>query len=197
MKAAVKVKRKVRKIAEQPQWAHNVGVGAVSSASATITAATSAALKITTAMVDAKITTDGKADAASTDFAYKFVRSSRKSRQIRSGRITHTSTGGFVEFDCRCRRAQGSASSVVMDLFETFVPAQARGRGIARIVVAEAFCFARARGWRVHPSCSYVRDTYLPRHPLDEASVLPSLLPPPAHDEGRSKARDEGGSKGR
>jgi uncharacterized protein len=61
-----------------------------------------------------------------------------------------------------------------MDIFETFVPAKARGRGIAERLVAEAFRFARAKGWRVRPSCSYVSDTYLPRHPGDALLVAAS-----------------------
>ena len=59
-----------------------------------------------------------------------------------------------------------------MDLFETFVPPHARGRGVAAALVAEAFCFARAHGWRVRPSCSYVADTYLPDHPRDKELVV-------------------------
>ena len=52
----------------------------------------------------------------------------------------------------------------VMNIVHTEVPPQAEGRGIAAALVQAALAYARARGHRVRPSCSYVR-TYMRRHP--------------------------------
>jgi len=51
----------------------------------------------------------------------------------------------------------------LMDVVHTEVPPQAEGQGIAAALVRAALAHARAAGWRVRPSCSYVR-SYMRRH---------------------------------
>jgi predicted GNAT family acetyltransferase len=46
----------------------------------------------------------------------------------------------------------------------TYVPTELRGQGIAGKLVAWALEYARAHGYRVIPTCSYVRG-YLERNP--------------------------------
>ena len=38
----------------------------------------------------------------------------------------------------------------------TIVPPELRGRQVAKLLVAEAFAFAREKGCKVIPTCSYV-----------------------------------------
>jgi len=45
-----------------------------------------------------------------------------------------------------------------VDFRSTFTPPELRGRGLARVVVAEALAWARGRGLEVIPSCWYVRE---------------------------------------
>jgi len=52
----------------------------------------------------------------------------------------------------------------LMNIVHTEVPPQAEGRGIAAALVQAALAHARAMGWRVRPSCSYVR-SWMRRHP--------------------------------
>ena len=52
----------------------------------------------------------------------------------------------------------------VMDIVHTEVPPQFEGRGIAAALVRTALAHARAMGWKVRPSCSYVR-SWMRRHP--------------------------------
>jgi predicted GNAT family acetyltransferase len=52
----------------------------------------------------------------------------------------------------------------VMWMTYTGVPAAVGGRGIAAELVRAALAHARARGWKVMPSCSYVA-AYMQRHP--------------------------------
>ena len=74
-----------------------------------------------------------------------------------AGRFEAQVAGGRAE--C-VYRLQGS----LMNIVHTEVPAVAEGRGIAAALVQAALAHARAVGWRVRPSCSYVR-TYMRRHP--------------------------------
>lgn len=49
-------------------------------------------------------------------------------------------------------------------MHHTYVPPSLEGRGIAGRLVAAALAHARAAGWRVRPTCSYVA-AYMRRHP--------------------------------
>ena len=70
----------------------------------------------------------------------------------------HARVGGG-EAECVYHQA-GS----LMNIVHTEVPPQAEGQGIAAVLVRAALDHARARGWRVRPSCSYVR-SWMRRHP--------------------------------
>jgi predicted GNAT family acetyltransferase len=52
----------------------------------------------------------------------------------------------------------------VMHMTHTHVPPPIQGRGIAATLVDAALAYARAKGLRVDPQCSYVR-AYMRRHP--------------------------------
>lgn len=52
----------------------------------------------------------------------------------------------------------------VAEYYHTGVPAAVGGRGIAADLTRVALEMARARGWRVVATCSYV-DAYVRRHP--------------------------------
>ncbi len=56
------------------------------------------------------------------------------------------------------------AGEGVLDYASTFVPEPLRGRGIASAVVRHALDYARSQGYRVIPSCWFVRG-YIERHP--------------------------------
>lgn len=50
-----------------------------------------------------------------------------------------------------------------IDLTHTIVPKQIEGRGVAASIVAYALEYARQKGLKVRPTCSYVK-TYIERH---------------------------------
>ena len=56
-----------------------------------------------------------------------------------------------------------------IDLYHTYVPEIFRGRGIAEKLCKAAFEYAKANTLTVIPSCSYVSDAYLKRHPEYES----------------------------
>ena len=51
-----------------------------------------------------------------------------------------------------------------MRIHHTEVPSQFEGQGLAAQLAKAALAHARAQGWRVQPSCSYVH-AYMRRHP--------------------------------
>jgi len=58
-----------------------------------------------------------------------------------------------------------------LDLYHTYVPEVFRGRGIAEKLCKAGFEYAKANGFTVIPSCSYIAETYLKRHPEYESLV--------------------------
>ena len=58
----------------------------------------------------------------------------------------------------------------LMDIRHTFVPPSARGQGVAEALAETAFQVARERGWRVVPTCRFVRK-WLASHPEHMALV--------------------------
>ena len=52
-----------------------------------------------------------------------------------------------------------------VDLYHTYVPEVFRGRGIAEKLCKAAFEHAKKGNLQVVPSCSYICDYYLKRHP--------------------------------
>ena len=51
-----------------------------------------------------------------------------------------------------------------LEYLRTYVPSELRGQGIAGQLVAQALAYAREHGYRVIPTCSYVR-SYVERNP--------------------------------
>jgi predicted GNAT family acetyltransferase len=58
----------------------------------------------------------------------------------------------------------------LIDLQHTYVPASARGHGVAEELATAAFAYARQHGYRVVPTCPFVR-RWLAHHP-DEAKLV-------------------------
>lgn len=57
-----------------------------------------------------------------------------------------------------------------LEMYSTYVPAAARGQGVAAALVEAALAYARAGGYRVIPSCWYVA-LWIRRHP-EHADLL-------------------------
>ena len=68
---------------------------------------------------------------------------------------------------CLMYRQQGAE----LDLYHTYVPEVFRGRGIAEQLCKAGFEYAKANTLTVIPSCSYISDAYLKRHPEYEPLV--------------------------
>ena len=62
------------------------------------------------------------------------------------------------------------AGPKLIDLHHTYVPEDARGHGLAEALAKAAFDYAREQGYRVVPTCPFVR-RWLAHHP-DEAKLV-------------------------
>lgn len=52
-----------------------------------------------------------------------------------------------------------------MDMYETFVPPEYRGKGVAGKLVEAAFKHCAASDVLVRPSCTYISGRFVPKHP--------------------------------
>jgi len=52
----------------------------------------------------------------------------------------------------------------VLMITETYTPPELRGRGMASTLTKHAFEYAKSRGLKVHPLCSFAK-RYIDRHP--------------------------------
>ena len=68
---------------------------------------------------------------------------------------------------CLMYRQQGKE----VELYHTYVPEVFRGRGVAEKLCKAGFEYAKANHLAVIPSCSYISDAYLKRHPEYEPLV--------------------------
>ena len=58
-----------------------------------------------------------------------------------------------------------SDQTPAMDIQHVFTPPQYRGKGVAETLAMRAIIICRRRHWKVIPTCSYIRDTFMSRHP--------------------------------
>lgn len=72
----------------------------------------------------------------------------------------------YLSYEVKPSRSSGAEKKAeVLDLQHTFVPSSFRGQGVAARLCVAAFEYAKDKGLLVQPTCSYVSDTFLPRHP--------------------------------
>ena len=53
----------------------------------------------------------------------------------------------------------------IWDIHIVIIPEENRGQGIAEKLALAAFNTAKKMGYKIIPSCSYVNDSFLPKHP--------------------------------
>ena len=72
--------------------------------------------------------------------------------------------------------------SGIMNIYHTLVPEGERGGGLAGKLAAAAFKYAREKGLKVRPSCTYI-EYYVEKHPevkaytIDSTDPLPRICP--------------------
>ena len=62
-------------------------------------------------------------------------------------------------------------NKTTMNMIKTYVPPELRGQGIAAVVVHAALEYAKEKGFKVVPTCSYV-ETYIEMHQEYKALLI-------------------------
>lgn len=79
--------------------------------------------------------------------------------------IQHSSGKFFAVIDGKEAFLLYRITGNAMDIYDTFTPPELRGRGIAEQLALAAFEHAKKNGMKVIPSCPYISETFLKRHP--------------------------------
>jgi len=89
--------------------------------------------------------------------------------------VRHDEKGNrfVIEIEGREALLAYSQEENVLDFYRTFVPEELRGQGLAEKVVKAAFEYAREKGLKVRPSCSYVSGAFLKRHKEYQTLIAP------------------------
>ncbi len=62
--------------------------------------------------------------------------------------------------------------TTVVDMVSTRVPDAFRGKGVAGLLADAGFAWAKGKGYKVRGTCSYISDSYVPKHPEVKAMVV-------------------------
>lgn len=80
-------------------------------------------------------------------------------------KVQHKPGEFFIEVNGKKAVLDYTISGKEMDLFHTFTDPELRGQGLAEQLTLAAFEHAKKNGLRVIPTCEYVRDSFLKKHP--------------------------------
>mmetsp|Transcript_40671 Transcript_40671/g.68101 ORF Transcript_40671/g.68101 Transcript_40671/m.68101 type:complete len:169 (+) Transcript_40671:332-838(+) len=93
----------------------------------------------------------------------------QKKKRKRRGKDGEPETEAYLAYITH--KGQGT-----FDIYHTWTPPAARGKGCAARLCAAAVSYATQEGLTVVPSCSYVRDTYLPNTGrAEDASIVADI----------------------
>ncbi|MBI4174935.1 MAG: N-acetyltransferase [Candidatus Aenigmarchaeota archaeon] len=79
--------------------------------------------------------------------------------------IHHKEGEFFIEVNGKKAVLDYTISGKKMDVFHTFTDPELRGQGLAEQLAQAAFDYAKSKGLKIVPTCDYVRDSFLKKHP--------------------------------
>ena len=80
-------------------------------------------------------------------------------------KVQHSEGKFFTIIDSKEAFLLYNISGDVMDIHDTFTPPELRGRGIAEQLALAAFSYAKEKNMKVIPTCPYISETFLRKHP--------------------------------
>ena len=80
----------------------------------------------------------------------------------------------FVTVDGKEAHLLYKQEGYVMEIYDVFTPEEMRGQGIAAELAVAAFNYAKRRRYKVVPTCPYIRDAFLKKHPEFEDIIVKS-----------------------
>lgn len=95
-----------------------------------------------------------------------------------TGEIEHDETGQkfFIEYENDEAVLAYTAVNDIMEIHHLFVPEIQQGKGVADMLCEAAFRHAKNSGIKIIPACSYIKDTFLKKHPEWENIVTESYF---------------------
>lgn len=85
--------------------------------------------------------------------------------------VQHKEGEFFIEVNGKKALLDYTISGKKMDIFHTFTDPEFRGQGLAEQLCTAAFEHAKNNGLKIIPTCPYVKDTFLRKHPEWNAMV--------------------------
>jgi len=79
--------------------------------------------------------------------------------------VQHKEGEFFIVVDGKKALLDYTVSGKKMDIFHTFSDPELRGQGLAEKLCIAAFEHAKSNGLKIIPTCPYVKDTFLRKHP--------------------------------
>ena len=79
--------------------------------------------------------------------------------------VQHKEGEFFIVVDGKKALLDYTVSGKNMDIFHTFTDPELRGQGLAEKLCIAAFEHAKSNGLKIIPTCPYVKDTFLRKHP--------------------------------
>ncbi|KHO47807.1 MAG: hypothetical protein QT00_C0002G0469 [archaeon GW2011_AR5] len=79
--------------------------------------------------------------------------------------VQHKEGEFFIVVDGKKALLDYTVSGKKMDIFHTFTDPELRGQGLAEKLCIAAFEHAKSNGLKIIPTCPYVKDTFLRKHP--------------------------------
>ena len=83
----------------------------------------------------------------------------------RSEKVNSSNGRFFIEVNGKHAVLDYTIEGKEMDVFHTFTDPDLRGQGLAEKLALAAFEHAKKNGLRVKPTCDYIRDAFLKKHP--------------------------------
>ena len=80
-------------------------------------------------------------------------------------KVQHKDGEFFIELNGKKALLDYTINDKKMDLFHTFTDPELRGQGLAEQLAQAAFEHAKKNNMEVIPTCEYVRDSFLKKHP--------------------------------
>ena len=86
-------------------------------------------------------------------------------RVARNAKNSQSNGEFFIEIKGKKALLDYTLNGKKMDIFHTFTDPELRGQGLAEQLTQAAFEYARKNGLKIIPTCDYVRDSFLKKHP--------------------------------
>ena len=80
-------------------------------------------------------------------------------------KIQHKPGQFFIDINGKKSLLDYTIKGTEMDIFHTFTDPDLRGQGLAEQLAIAAFEYAKRNGFLVIPTCDYIHDSFLRKHP--------------------------------